>query len=46
MQSYFSQLPLVESETLEGHDVAVVVTGDYAPAPTGGNAPTVQCPSA
>jgi hypothetical protein len=24
----------------------VIVTDDYAPAPEGGNAPTVQCPAA
>ena len=46
VQTYFPQLPLLESATLEGHDVAVIVTDDYAPPPEGGNAPTVQCPAA
>ncbi|HSL10254.1 MAG TPA: LCP family protein [Actinomycetota bacterium] len=46
VQTYFPQLPLFEAASLEGHDVAVIVTSGYEPAPTGGDAPTVQCPSA
>ena len=46
VQTYFPQLPLLESATLEGHDVVVIVTDDYAPPPVGVNAPTVQCPAA
>ena len=46
VQSYFPQLPLLESPSLEDHDVAVIVADDYEPPPTGGDAPTVACPSA
>jgi LCP family protein required for cell wall assembly len=46
VQTYFPQLPLLESSTLQGHDVAILVADDYEPPPTGDDAPTVQCPSA
>ena len=46
VRSYFPQLPLLESPSLEDHDVAVIVADDYEPPPTGGDAPTVACPSA
>jgi hypothetical protein len=46
VRSYFPQLQVFETDALEGVDVAVVVAGDYAPAPTGGDAPAVQCPAA
>lgn len=46
VRSYFPHLPIFETASLEGHDVAVVAAGDYTAPPTGGDAPPTTCPAA